>query len=68
VDDVVTTGGSTLQAIAACKEFGLEIVRVVVLIDRQEMNGRENILAEAPEMVALVTRDDIMALYNRTPR
>lgn len=65
VDDVVTTGGSTLQAIAACKKSGLEVARVVVLVDRQEMNGRENILAEAPEMVALVTRDDIMELYRQ---
>ncbi len=63
VDDVITTGGSTLQAIEACRQAGLEVVRVVVLVDRQEMNGRENISKEVPDLVALVTRDEIMSLY-----
>ncbi len=63
VDDVVTTGGSTLQAIAACREARLEVVRVVVLVDRQEMNGRENIMSQIPDVVTLVTREEIMSLY-----
>lgn len=65
VDDVITTGGSTLQAISACRQAGLEVVKVVVLIDRQEMNGRENILKEVPQVEALVTRDAVMDLYRR---
>lgn len=68
VDDVVTTGGSTLQAIAACREARLEVVKVVVLVDRQELNGRGNILAEVPEFEALITRDEIMELYNKSRR
>ncbi len=36
VDDVVTTGGSTLKAIERAKEFGLEIVAVMALLDREE--------------------------------
>ncbi len=63
VDDVVTTGGSTLQAIAACKDAGLEVVRAVVLVDRQELEGRENILKEVPEMESLVNRDEIFRLF-----
>ncbi len=63
VDDVVTTGGSTIQAIAACKEAGLEVVKVVVLVDRQEMEGRENILREVPEMEAIVNRDEVFRLF-----
>jgi orotate phosphoribosyltransferase len=63
VDDVVTTGGSTLKAIQACRHAGLEVVKVVVLVDRQEMNGRANILAEVPEMEALATRDELMEIY-----
>ncbi len=63
VDDVITTGGSTLQAIAACRQAGLEVERVVVLVDRQEMNGRENILREVKRFDSLVTRDEIMDLY-----
>jgi len=65
VDDVVTTGGSTLQAIAACREGGLEVVKVVVLVDRQEMNGRENILKEVPDVEALLTTEEMMALYRK---
>lgn len=63
VDDVITTGGSTLQAIAACREAGLTVVKVVVLIDRQEMQGRENILKEVPDVQALLTRDEVMEVY-----
>jgi orotate phosphoribosyltransferase len=62
---VITTGGSTLQAIAACREAGLKVVRVVVLVDRQEMNGRENILREVDAVDALILRDDVMALHAR---
>ena len=63
VDDVITTGGSTLQAISACRFAELEVVKVVVLVDRQEMDGRANILKEVPDVEALFTRDEIMALY-----
>lgn len=65
LDDVITTGGSTLQAISACRFADLEVVKVVVLVDRQEMNGRENILKEVAEVDALFTRDEIMELYKR---
>jgi orotate phosphoribosyltransferase len=65
VDDVVTTGGSTLRAIAACRQAGLEVVKVVVLVDRQEMNGRENILKEVPCFEALVTVAEVMELYRK---
>jgi orotate phosphoribosyltransferase len=63
VDDVITTGGSTLQAIAACRDSGLTVVKAVVLIDRQEMQGRESILKEVPNVQALLTREEIMELY-----
>ncbi len=63
VDDVITTGGSTLQAISACRQSGLEIAGVVALVDRQEMGGRQRILEEAPNFTALVTRDEVMERY-----
>ncbi len=63
VDDVVTTGGSTLQAIAACRQAGLEVVKAVVLVDRQEMNGMECISREVPDLEAVVTADEVMDLY-----
>ncbi len=49
VDDVITTGESTTKAIRAATEFGLEIVKIIVLVDRQEQGGRERILKEAPK-------------------
>ena len=51
VDDVCTTGGSTIQAIAAAREFGFEIVGVVCLVEREEAGGRaavEQAAAPAP--------------------
>lgn len=36
VDDVITTAGSTLQAIKAVEDLGCEVVAVVCVIDRQE--------------------------------
>ncbi|NWG75242.1 MAG: orotate phosphoribosyltransferase [Rubrivivax sp.] len=65
VDDVITTGGSTLQAISACRFAELEVVKAVVLVDRQETNGRDNILREIPEVEALVLRDEIFELYRQ---
>ena len=68
VDDVITTGGSTLQAISACREAGLEIAGALTLVDRQEMNGRENIQKQVPNFKALVTRDEVMRMYRAARR
>ena len=43
LDDVVTTGGSTIDAIEKCRQEGLRIAAVVVLVDRQEEDGRGRI-------------------------
>jgi orotate phosphoribosyltransferase len=43
IDDVVTTGGSTIKAIEAAKNAGLNIIAVIILLDRCEFNGRQNI-------------------------
>lgn len=47
VDDVVTKGTSTIKAIECCREYGLRIAQVIVLVDRQEQNGLDNIRAQA---------------------
>lgn len=39
IDDVVTTGGSTVDAIEKCRQEGLNVAAVVVLVDRQEEDG-----------------------------
>ena len=59
VEDVVTTGGSTLTAIEALKEAGQEICGVVSVLDRLAGGGAAiEAAAEAP-YVALTTIDDI---------
>jgi orotate phosphoribosyltransferase len=61
VDDVCTTGASTVQAIEAAKEFGFEIAGVMCLVEREEANGRPNVekaAAPAP-FVAIFTAKDL---------
>ena len=65
VDDVITTGGSTIKAIEAVQKLGLEVSKVVVLVDREEMNGRQNIEKLSPEVEPLITRTEVMALYKK---
>ncbi len=62
VDDVITTGKSTIEAITRAGEAGLEIVKVIALIDRQE-GGRENIESLGFKVEAVVTREEVMKLY-----
>jgi orotate phosphoribosyltransferase len=64
VDDVITTGKSTIEAITRAVEGGLEIAKVVVLIDRQE-GGKEAIEALGYEVESVITRDEVMELYRR---
>lgn len=63
IDDVITTGKSTIEAITRAKEEGLNIVKVVVLIDRQE-GGKGAIEALGYKVDSIITRDEVMELYN----
>jgi orotate phosphoribosyltransferase len=65
VDDVITTGASTIKAIEAVQKLGLEVAKVVVLVDREEMNGRQNIEEHCPDVEALIERSEVMALYKK---
>ena len=58
VDDVITTGGSTIQAIDAIEEAGGHIAFVVVLVDREE-GGREAIERRGHTVVPIFTRSDL---------
>jgi orotate phosphoribosyltransferase len=40
VDDVCTTGSSTVQAIEAAREYGFEVIGVMCLVERQDAHGR----------------------------
>jgi orotate phosphoribosyltransferase len=58
VEDVVTTGGSALRAVAAAREFGLKVVKVLVLVEREE-GGKEAVAQEVPEVEAVFTISDL---------
>jgi orotate phosphoribosyltransferase len=61
VDDVCTTGASTIQAIEVARDFGFEVVGVICLVEREEAKGRANVekaAAPAP-FVALFTANDV---------
>ena len=58
VEDVVTTGGSTLKAVAAARQFGLEVVQVLILVDREE-GGREAVEKAVPRVEALFTISEL---------
>ncbi len=57
VDDVTTSGGSSLKAVEAAREFGCTVVRVITVVDRQE-GAAEAFAAERCPFVALLTADD----------
>ncbi|MGA8491713.1 MAG: orotate phosphoribosyltransferase [Terriglobales bacterium] len=61
VDDVCTTGASTVQAIEVAREFGFEIAGVMCLVEREEAVGRVNVekaAAPAP-FVSIFTATDV---------
>jgi orotate phosphoribosyltransferase len=64
LDDVITTGGSTITAIEKAREAGLVVERVIALIDREE-GGRENILALVGRVDVVFTRTEIMERYKK---
>lgn len=57
VEDVTTTGSSAMDAVAAVREAGLRVTRVVTIVDRQA-GAREAFAREGIELVALFTRED----------
>lgn len=59
MEDVVTTGGSTLRSIDRCKEAGLNVVGVVALVDRCE-GGRQSIEQEGITLYSLYSREDFL--------
>src|SRR5690348_13199438 len=65
VDDVCTTGSSTIQAIEAAREFGFEVVGVMCLVEREEANGRPTVeKAAAPaQFVSIFTANDVRRVH-----
>lgn len=63
VDDVCTTGSSTVQAIEAARTFGFEVVGAMCLVEREDANGRPSVeQAAAPaRFVSIFTASDVRA-------
>jgi orotate phosphoribosyltransferase len=59
LEDVVTTGGSTIRAMQTLKDAGYEVAGVLALVDRLE-GGREAIENAGTTMTALYTRRDFI--------
>jgi orotate phosphoribosyltransferase len=61
VDDVCTTGSSTVQAIEAAREFGFEVIGVMCLVERQDAKGRPSVekVAEPSAFISIFTANDV---------
>lgn len=66
VDDVITTGGSTLKAIDRLEEQGCKILKVLAILDRRE-GGAEAIASRGHQLEALFRIDDLLDLIPKTP-
>jgi orotate phosphoribosyltransferase len=65
VDDVCTTGGSTIQAIEAAKAAGMTVVGVVCVVEREEANGRPAVEAAAApaKFISLFKASEVRAMH-----
>ena len=61
VDDVLTSGGSLLKAVEAARTAGLQVDHALVIVDRQEQEGRKRIEQDNIQIVSLLTIEDLMA-------
>jgi orotate phosphoribosyltransferase len=63
VDDVCTTGASTIHAIEAAREAGMVVAAVVCIVEREEANGRPAVEAAAKDapFLRLFTANDVRA-------
>ena len=67
VDDVCTTGASTINAIEAVREAGMTVAAVVCIVEREEANGRPAVEAAAggAPFLRLFTANDVRAEHIR---
>ena len=61
VDDVCTTGASTIQAIEAAREFGFDVAGVMCLVEREDAHGRADVekTAAPAAFIAVFTANDL---------
>lgn len=67
VDDVLTSGGSLLKAVAAARGAGLTVTHALVIVDRKEQDGRARVEQEGVSLISLLTINDLTRQQARTP-
>lgn len=65
VDDVLTSGGSVLKAVAAAREAGLVVRYALVIVDRKEQEGRANVERQSVTLFSLLTIEDLMRRHEK---
>src|SRR5450432_1439305 len=67
VDDVCTTGASTIQGIQAAREFGFEVVGAICLVEREEAKGRSEVEAAArpAAFISIFTANDVRGEHKK---
>lgn len=67
VDDVCTTGASTINALEAAREAGMTVAAVVCIVEREEANGRPAVeaAADGAPFLRLFTANDVRAEHIR---
>jgi orotate phosphoribosyltransferase len=66
VDDVLTSGGSLLRAVATARQAGLLVRDALVIVDRKEQEGRAKVEADGVRVISLLTIDDLTAIHGHT--
>jgi orotate phosphoribosyltransferase len=61
IDDVITTAGSTLKALAAMREAGFSVRHAICILDRGE-GGREALLSHGVELLPVFTAAEFRAI------
>jgi orotate phosphoribosyltransferase len=65
VDDVLTSGGSVIKAVQAAREAGLEVTHALVIVDRQEQDGRKKVEELGVTLISLLTIKDLQAVHGK---
>jgi orotate phosphoribosyltransferase len=68
VDDVLTSGGSVIKAVQAARAAGLNVTHALVIVDRQEQDGRKKVEDLGVTLISLLTIEDLMAVAGKSER
>jgi len=60
VDDVLTSGGSLIKSVKAAREAGLKVDHALVIVDRNEQDGRARVEEQNVTLLRLLTLKDLM--------